>query len=108
MSPGDILFSQVFMPLMVAMLVGLSVRGRAELCWSFAAYVALTLGCNFLTTTWPSTFWNLDFYTTKELAYAVLKMAIAFEIGERTLRGFSTGWRRTATWFLVVLVSIAW
>jgi len=69
-------------------LVGLFVRRRATLCWSFVAYLSATLVCNSLISFWPDRFFMLWFYLLKESLYDILKLAIAAELALRIFRAF--------------------
>ena len=70
-------FQQLITMNLVALLLaetlgGLLVRGRARLCWSFAALVAATLTGNILIQTLPRHFWTIEFWMFKEMVYAAL------------------------------------
>ena len=73
---------------MSAALVGLFVRGRARVCWSFAAYLLVALAANRLITLWPARFVELTFWSSKETVLHVLKILIAVEIWQRSFSAF--------------------
>jgi len=88
---------------LVAVLAGLVVRGRARLCWSFAAYLAAILVGNSLTSLWPSRFYTPGFWVLKQAVYDALKMAVALELAWRAFEAFP-GAMRTARRALVALL----
>jgi hypothetical protein len=61
-------------------LLGLVVRRRVGLCYSFAGYlVAVEIG-DVLPFFWPDRFWNWNFWVLKESIYVVLKFVVALEL----------------------------
>lgn len=89
---------------LVAVLAGLAVRGRAHLCWSFAAYLVACLLGNSLSTLWPDRFHNPTFWVLKQGAYDALKMLVALELAWRAFAAFPGG-LRTVRQVLVPLVA---
>jgi hypothetical protein len=73
---------------MMAILVGLFVRHRAHLCWSFVGYLLTALVCNSLMSFWPEQFFRGWFYTLVLDLLNALKLAIAAELTYRTFRAF--------------------
>lgn len=61
-------------------LLGIVVRRRASLCWSFVAYLTACLVTNRLISWWPETFYNLRFYASKEFGLILLKIAVTVEL----------------------------
>jgi hypothetical protein len=73
---------------MLAVLVGLFVRHRAHLCWSFVGYLAWGLACNTLMSFWPERFYVQWFYVLVQGVLDAFKLAIAAELTYRTFRAF--------------------
>jgi hypothetical protein len=69
-------------------LVGIWVRHRTRLCWSFMAYLSVILACNTLASFWPERFVTDWFWTLKQAVYDVLKIAIAVELTYRAFQAF--------------------
>ncbi len=85
--------------------VGLWVRGRWRLCWSFDAYLIVILTCEMLVICWPRLFFTPGFWMVKEALYDLLKLGIAFELAWRTFRvfpGAGSAARRIAGLIVVV------
>jgi hypothetical protein len=61
-------------------ILGLVVRRRLSLCWSFVVYLTACLVTNRLIAWWPATFWNVGFYATKEFGLILLKIAVSVEL----------------------------
>lgn len=97
---------------LVALLVGMSVRGRILRCWTFFVYVVAVLLGNSLSTLLPALFFNASFWTLKQGVYDVLKAAIAIELAARAFAAFPGAWR-TARAVLAALLGastvwVAW
>jgi len=94
--------------ILLALLVGLIVKGGHRACYSFTLYVAAVLVPDVMVTAWPARFYVWEFWMLKEIAHNLLKFAIALELAIRTFRAFP-GARATARGivFLVVLVCLA-
>jgi len=88
MSGAELLLYHVMKLAMIAILVGLTVRHRAHLCWSFVAYLVTALSFNSLMTFWPDQFYRLWFYSLMQDLLNALKLAIAAELTYRTFRAF--------------------
>jgi uncharacterized protein YggT (Ycf19 family) len=73
---------------MLLVLMGLFVRHRAHLCWSFVAYLSWGLVCNSLMSFWPDQFYRQWFYLLMQGVADALKLAIAAELTYRTFRAF--------------------
>lgn len=81
MAAGQLLVSHLAATLLLVTIVGVLVRGRGRLCWTFLVYlVAVFLG-NRLTTWWPEQFYTRGFWTFKSVVYTALDWAIALEVG---------------------------
>jgi hypothetical protein len=88
MSGTELLLYHAMKLALIAILVGLMVRHRAHLCWSFVAYLVTTLVCNSLMSFWPAQFYRLWFYSLMQDLLNALKLAIAAELTYRTFRAF--------------------
>ena len=88
MSALDLLLAHGVKLGMLAVLVGLFVRHRAHLCWSFVAYLAWGFGFNSLMSFWPETFYNPASYVLMQGGLDAFKLAIAAELTYRTFRAF--------------------
>jgi hypothetical protein len=88
MSGLDLLLAHGVKLGMLAVLVGLFVRHRAHLCWSFIGYLAWGLGFNSLMSFWPERFYNPTFYVLMQGGLDAFKLAIAAELTYRTFRAF--------------------
>jgi hypothetical protein len=88
MSGLDLLLAHGIKIGMLAVLVGLFVRHRAHLCWSFIGYLAWGLVCNSLVSFWPDRFYHQWFYVLMQGVLDAFKLAIAAELTYRTFRAF--------------------
>ena len=104
MSEIQVVLSHAVKLALVAVLAGLVARGRARLCWSFAAYLVAILVGNSLASLWPSRFYTPGFWVLKQAAYDVLKMAVALELAWRAFEKFP-GAMRTARGTLLALLA---
>jgi len=71
-----------------ATLLGLLVRRRLSICWSFPIYLVAVLVPSALFLAWPERFYHLDFWLAKESLHALLKFCIAVEITLKAFRAF--------------------
>jgi len=94
---------------LVAVLAGLFVRGRARLCWSFAAYAVAILAGNVVASLWPAGFHTPSFWVLKQGVYDALKMVVALELAWRAFEAFPGAMRtaRVAVLALLVLSTVA-
>jgi len=99
-------FSHAAKLAMVAVLAGLVVRRRLQLCWSFAAYAFAILAGNSLVSLWPDRFYTPSFWVLKQGVYDVLKVAIALELAWRAFGAFP-GAMRTARLALLALLVVS-
>jgi hypothetical protein len=106
MSELQVAVSHVVKLALVAVLAGLVARGRARLCWSFAAYLAAILVGNSLASLWPSRFYTPEFWVLKQGVYDALKMAVALELAWRAFEAFP-GAMRTARVAMLCLLGIS-
>lgn len=74
----------------LVLLVGLGVRRRMALCWSFPLYLGTVALADALILTWPDTFYTPGFWLGKELLITVLRFAVALELTYRTVQAFPT------------------
>ena len=91
--------------LATAALLGVAVRGRALVCWTFVVYLGVIALADLLMLLWPDTFWRLWFYLGKELVINLLRFAVALELTYRTFRAFPSA-RATARAVLLVVLMI--
>ena len=106
MSELQVAVSHLVKLALVAVLAGLVARGRARLCWSFAAYLAAILVGNSLASLWPSRFYTPEFWVLKQGVYDALKMAVALELAWRAFEAFP-GAMRTARVAMLCLLGIS-
>ena len=104
MSGLQLAFAHATKIALLALLVGIVVRGRIRLCWSFAVYVLAVLVGNTLVTVWPGRFYTPGFWVLKQGVYDLLKMAIALELARRALGAFPGALRTARKVLLAVLV----
>jgi hypothetical protein len=88
---------------LLVLVVGVCVRRRVRLCWSFAAYALAILAGNSLVTFWPDSFYTPSFFVLKQGVYDILKMAMALELAWRAFEAFP-GAQRTARLALLALL----
>jgi hypothetical protein len=88
MTAAELLLAHVLKLALLSVLVGLFVRRRAHLCWSFVAYLGWALVSNSLITFWPDQFYRQWFYIQMQGVQDVLKLLIAAELTYRTFRAF--------------------
>ena len=97
MSAHQLLVANLVRTAVLLTLVGLLIRRRSQLCWSFLAYLAAILTGNSLVSFWPEHFYNQSFYIMKACVYDVLKLCIATELAYRVFRGFPGALARART-----------
>jgi hypothetical protein len=88
MSGAEILLAHVIKLGMLVILVGMFVRRRAHLCWSFVAYLLVGLVLNSLMSFWPEHFYRQWFYLLTVGLLDAMKLAVAAELTYRTFRAF--------------------
>jgi hypothetical protein len=74
---------------------GLLSRRLYRACWFFTVYLGAVFIGEVLILARPDTFYRLSFWQAKETLYAILKLAMAFELGYRNF-GRLPGAKRTA------------
>jgi hypothetical protein len=85
-----------------AALVGLLVRERARLCWSFTAYLALALVTNRLVVWWPARFHTWGFWSAKETLSGALVAGIVLELAWVAF----AGWPRARQFTLLFVLAV--
>lgn len=88
MTAHEILIANLVRTAVLLIFVGLLVRRRSHLCWSFTAYMAAVLAGNSMVSFWPERFYTRWFYILKESVYNVLMLCIAAELAYRVFRAF--------------------
>lgn len=88
MSEYQLLVANLVRTGVLLIFVGLIVRRRSQLCWSFTAYLAAILAGNSMVSFWPERFFNRSFFVLKESVYNVLLLCIAAELTYRVFRAF--------------------
>jgi len=106
MSELQVALSHAVKLALVAVLAGLVARGRARLCWSFAAYLAAILVGNSISSLWPERFYTGSFWVLKQAVYDALKMAIALELAWRAFDSFP-GAMRTVKGAMLALLAVS-
>ena len=74
--------------LLAAAILGLLVRGRARLCWSFLVYLTAVGIGDALTLMWPQRFWTQEWWIVFQATYAILRILVAMEIAFRAFSAF--------------------
>lgn len=88
MSEYQLLVANLVRTAVLLIFVGLIVRRRSHLCWSFTLYLAAILAGNSMVSFWPERFYVRWFYILKETVYNVLTLCIAAELAYRVFRAF--------------------
>jgi hypothetical protein len=88
MNELQLLVANLVRTAVLLILVGLFVRKRAHLCWSFTLYLATILVGNSMVAFWPERFYARWFYILKESVYNVLMLCVAAEMAYRVFRAF--------------------
>ena len=85
-------------------LVGVLRRDLHRRCWSFVLYLLLVLIystaelAGFMLSSvpsleWPQWFWSVEFWNFQQTAFALVKLALAVELGLRVVAAFPGTWR---------------
>jgi hypothetical protein len=106
MSELQVALSHAVKLALIAVLAGLVVRGRARLCWSFAAYLFAILVGNSAASLWPDRFYTGSFWVLKQGVYDALKMAVALELAWRVFESFP-GAMRTVKVVMLALLAVS-
>jgi len=105
MSEVQLLIAQLVKVALIALLLGMIMRGRGSQCWSFTAYILLIMLGNALVTFSPQRFLTPEFWVLKQGAYDLLKMAIAIELAWRAFAAFPGAWRTARVVLAAVLIA---
>jgi hypothetical protein len=90
---------------LLAVLVGVLVRGRVRQCWAFPAYVVTVLLTNFVGSMWPERFHNPETWVIFQAAFDVLKLAVVLELSWRAFALFPGAMRNARLVLLIVLIA---
>ena len=74
--------------LATATLVGLVVRGRWRLWYTFPVLLVVVIGHDLLVGLWPERFYRGGFWRLKESALVLIRLAMVLELTFRVFRGF--------------------
>lgn len=88
MSEHQLLIANLVRTAVFLIFVGLLVRRRSHLCWSFTVYLAAILMGNSMISFWPERFYTRWFFILKESVYNVLMLCVAAELTYRVFRAF--------------------
>jgi hypothetical protein len=77
---AQILVANLIALLLLVALVGLIVRGKARLWWSFTVLLIAALSGNVLTRLWPPLLADWNFWAFRQALYSGLYMAMAIEL----------------------------
>jgi hypothetical protein len=105
MSDLQLLLAQFVKLGLITLLVGMMLRGRAALCWSFTFYIVAIMIGNGLVTLAPDRFYWGWFFVLKQGVYDLLKMVIAVELAWRAFRSFPGAWRTARLVLIGLLVT---
>lgn len=92
----------------LVVIVGILARRRQRECRSFLVYLVVIAICNTLVSFWPETFYFHSFYIRKQVAYDILKLVIALELGYAAFRSFPGALPAVRIVVLAVLVASTW
>lgn len=88
---------------LVVTLAGLAARRRLHLCWSFAAYAVVVLGCDTAILGWPARFYTPEFWIVRQALFDATKVAVAMELTYRVVHAFPGAMRTARVSALAVL-----
>jgi hypothetical protein len=94
MRPEQVLVADAVALLLLLTLAAVTMTGKARLCHSYVVYLVAALATNRLVTWWPERFFTQGFWRWKELAFAVLVVAVAAELVVVGLAGFARARQR--------------
>jgi len=84
---AQVLVANLIAVLLLAALVGLIVRGKARLWWSFTALLVAALAGNVLTRLWPPLVGDWSFWAFRQALYSGLYMSMAIELALKLFSG---------------------
>lgn len=112
MTELQLLLAQLVKVGLLALLLGMMLRGRVALCWSFTFYVVAIMLGNGLVTLSPERFFTPSFWVLKQGVYDLLKMATAIELAWRAFAAFPGAWRTARVVLAAILatttLTLAW
>lgn len=88
MTAHQLLIANLVRTALILIIVGLLIRKRAHLCWSFLGLLVVVLVGNSLGSFWPEYFQTRSFYIMKSTVYNILKLCVAAELTYRVFRSF--------------------
>lgn len=88
MTAHQLLIANLVRTAVFLIFVGLLIRRRSHLCWSFSVYLLAILIGNSMASFWPERFYTRWFHILKESVYNVLMLCIAAELAYRVFRSF--------------------
>lgn len=107
MNTHELLIANLVRTAVFLIVVGLLVRRRASLCWSFLAYLTAILVGNSLASFWPERFFTPGFHILKSSVYNVLKLCVAAELTYRVFRSFPGALARARVLLAPMLALVA-
>jgi len=90
--------------LLASVLVGILVRRKLGLWYSFGAYVAILVVSSVLIAVWPDQFYSQEFWRPKETILNLIRFVMALELADRTFRAFP-GALSTLRWVVLFVLS---
>jgi len=88
MTAHELLVTNLVRTALILIIVGLIMRKRAHLCWSFLCLLVVGLVGNTLISFWPEHFQTRPFYIMKSTVYNILKLCVAAELTYRVFHSF--------------------
>jgi hypothetical protein len=107
MSEHQLLVANLVRTAILLIFIGLLVKRRAHLCWSFTIYLAAIVTGNTLISFWPERFYTQSFYILKETVYNILMLCVATELAYRVFRAFPGALSRARVVLAPLLALIA-
>lgn len=107
MSPHQLLIANLVRTAVFLIFVGLLVRRRASLCWSFVAFLGAVIVGNSMVSFWPERFYKAGFYIMKETVYNVLMLCVAAELTYRVFQAFPGALARARLVLAPIVATIA-
>jgi hypothetical protein len=90
---------------LAVVMAGLVVKRRVGLWYAFALLLVAVIVPQGLMTLWPSRFFRLSFWQTKEIAHNLIRFAMALELALRAFRAFP-GALATARWTMLLVLAL--
>lgn len=107
MSAHQLLVANLVRTAVLLIIVGLLIRKRGHLCWSFVAYLGAILVGNSLASFWPERFLTQSFYILKSSVYNILKLCVAAELTYHVFRSFPGALARARMVLAPILALVA-